>query len=85
MLKNIEKKIKKWNETKLVKKTKCIALTFWTVAVIVVPAALSAYLIVRSEDKVVNVVGVLAGVFAGFNLVAVSYKANRTTEVSSKK
>lgn len=63
-------------ENPLLQKTICLVKTFWTVVLIIAPAALSAYLLITTEDKVVLVIGVAAAVFSLINLVSTSYKAN---------
>lgn len=81
----INNKLNQLNETAFMQQTKCLALTFWTVAMIVGPAMLSAYLLLTNPDKVVTVVGVFFGVVAAVNLVKTAYKANSTPVKKSKK
>lgn len=62
-----------------------LVATFWSMVLILAPAALSAYLLITTEDKVVVALGVLSAVFAAVNLVTTSFKANRPAQTSKKR
>lgn len=73
-------------ESAFFKGTCTICKAVVNVASVIVPAALSAYLLIQVNDKVVTVLGVAAGVFAVANLVRISWQAaNNTTTKKGKR
>lgn len=70
------------NQSPFMVQTKCLAKTFWNIVMIIGPAALSAYLLITTTDKVVIVVGVFSGVVAFANLSSTAYKANKNSKKS---
>lgn len=81
----IQNKLNQLNATPFMQQTKCLALTFWSIAMILVPAGLSAYLLLTNPDMVITVLGVFFGVVALANLVKTAYKANATPVKKTKK
>lgn len=73
------------NQSGFMVKTVCLAKTFWSVVLILGPAALSAYLLITTADKVVMVLGVLSGVVSLVNLVSTAYRANKPAQNSKKR
>ena len=68
------------NQSPFMVKTVILAKTFWNIIMIIGPAALSAYLLITTLDKVVIVVGVFSGVVALAKLVSTAYKANQISK-----
>jgi len=76
----IKKTTNNIKQSPFVEQTTCLAKTFWTIALILVPAALSAYLLITTKDTVVIIIGVASGVYALVNLVSTAYKANKISK-----
>lgn len=81
----IQNKLSSIKEHSFMQKTTVLCMTFWSVALVIGPAVLSAYLLIMVADKVVTVLGVLSGVVSIVNLVRVSYRANATQKKAIKK
>lgn len=81
----IQNKLSTIKESTFMSKTAVLCKTFWSVALVIGPAVLSAYLLIIVADKVVTVLGVLSGVVSIVNLVRVSYRANATPKKAIKK
>lgn len=80
----IQNTINNINQSSFMQKTTVICKTFWSVALVLVPAALSAYLLLTNADKVVTVLGVLFGVLSLTNLVRTAYAANAPKKSTKK-
>lgn len=61
------------------------ARTFYRVALVIVPAAVSAYLIVKYTDRIVMGLGVALGLYAFGRLVAVAYVAESSKVKKARK
>lgn len=81
----IQNKINQLNETRFMQCTTHICRTFWSVAGVLVPGALSAYLLLTNPDVVVTVVGVGAGVVSLLNLIKIAHKATGSTPKKGSK
>jgi len=73
------------NQSGFMQKTTVLCRTFWSVALVLGPAALSAYLLLTVADHVVTVLGVLFAVISLVNLVRIAYRANTSVKKTSKK
>ena len=82
---NIKNKLNQLNETRFMQCTTHICRTFWSVAGVLAPAALSAYLLITNPDKIVTVLGVFFAVVALFNLCKTAYTATATPVKKAKK
>lgn len=81
----IQTKLTSINQSPFMVKTTHLVKTFWSVILVLGPAALSAYLLITTADKVVIVLGVISGVFSLINLVSIAYKASAPTPVKKRK
>jgi hypothetical protein len=81
----IQTTIKNINQSPFMVKTTHLCRTFWSVVLVLGPAALSAYLLITTDDKVVTVLGVFSGVISLVNLVSTAYKANKPAGKKSRK
>lgn len=81
----IKTKLISIKESPFMVKTTHLCKTFWTVVLVLGPAALSGYLLITTDDKIVMVLGVLSGVFALVNLVSTAYKASKPAQTSKKR
>lgn len=81
---NIKKLSNNIQESAFFKGTCTICKTVVNVASVLAPAALSAYLLIQVNDKVVTVLGVASAVFALANLGRISWQAAQPTKKNKK-
>jgi hypothetical protein len=81
----IKTKLISINESPVMVKTTHLCKAFWSVVLVLGPAALSAYLLITTADKVVMVLGVLSGVISLVNLVSLAYRANKPQQNGKKR
>lgn len=82
---NIKKLSTTIKESAFFKGTCTICKAAWNVGSVLVPAALSAYLLIQVNDKIVTVLGVLSAVFALANLGRISMQAAKSTSTKKGK